>query len=717
MQDFISDWNSSSKLDLEGKISLYNERIISILDKLAPVKTKTLKIKPMQPWMTENSTNEIQCRRRLERVWRADPDNIKKLFEFKKQRNHTNRLMRRAESEFLIQHFKVNAKNSKELFRTCNKLLGKKVDIPLPEHEDSAQLATEFNDFFISKIDKIMVGIDQKISAYTEPFQEEDITPPTCLFITFRKFTIKEVVSQVKQMATKSCELDPVPTWLLKEHLELFGTILTDIVNSSLVDDEVSSNLKSALVRPLLKKLNLELEKKNYRPVSNLTFISKLVERCVVIQLNEHLTKNNLAEPNQSAYRANHSTETSLLCVRTKFLENMEAGKVTCMVLLDLLAAFDTISHKLLLQRLHDMYGIRGTALKWLQNYLSDRVQQVIIDGKTSESRPLKWGVPQGSVLGPLLFTWYTAPLGILCRRHGIYYHLYADDSKLLNCFDPKKGGSWIECKNKLNKCVSDIRKWMDFNQLKLNGDKTEVIFIGTQHKLQLCNELISSPMEIDGETITPVNSVRDLGYMVDSNLKNDVNINKIMSTTYKILKDISNIRHKLDEDTTKLLVNSLVTSRIDYCNSLLVGTAKYNLNKLQKLQNMSCRVIKCLKKYDHISEQLAELHWLRIPERVDFKLACFAFKCVHEEAPSYLQDCLPPVKVHNERNLRSKTQRKLDINFCKSAFVKNSSFTFQAPRIWNSLPNNLRLENDFINFKTGLKTHLFLISHPNCSF
>ena len=168
-------------------------------------------------------------------------------------------------------------------------------------------------------------------------------------------------------------------------------------------------------------------------------------------------------------------------------------GKVTCMVLLYLSAAFDTISHKLLLHRLHVMYGIRGTALKWLQNYL--RVQQVIIEGKTSESRPLMWGVSQGSVLGPLLFSCYTAPLGILCRLHGIYYPLYADDSKLINCFDPKREGSWIKCKNKLNKCVNDIRKWMDFNHIKLNGDKTEVIFIGTQHKLQLCNELISSPI------------------------------------------------------------------------------------------------------------------------------------------------------------------------------------------------------------------------------
>ena len=219
---------------------------------------------------------------------------------------------------------------------------------------------------------------------------------------------------------------------------------------------------------------------KNYRPVSNLSFISKIIEKCVAEQLVHHIDSNGLNEIMQSAYKKHHSTETALLKVKSDILQNFADGNVTCLVLLDLSAAFDMVNHKILLQRLQHRYGIKGVVLKWLESYLTEHQQCVIIDGELSEPALLKQGVPQGSVLGPILFTLYTAPLGNICHNHGIPYMMYADDQQLYVAFKTTSQVHYVKCMESISICVTDIQHWMNVNYLKLNGDKTELIFLGT---------------------------------------------------------------------------------------------------------------------------------------------------------------------------------------------------------------------------------------------
>ena len=200
----------------------------------------------------------------------------------------------------------------------------------------------------------------------------------------------------------------------------------------SLIEGIVPSSMKSAVIKPLLKKENLDCNiLKNYRPVSNLTFLSKVLERVVAKQLKEYMSNNNLQEPFQSAYKQYHSTESALLMVHNDILCAMENQGVTLLVLLDLSSAFDTIDHPVLLSRLQHHLGINGTILAWFESYLSDRTQCVHINGKSSAPQPLQYGVPQGSVLGPLLFSIYILPLGDIIRRHGMKLHIYADDTQV----------------------------------------------------------------------------------------------------------------------------------------------------------------------------------------------------------------------------------------------------------------------------------------------
>ena len=196
-------------------------------------------------------------------------------------------------------------------------------------------------------------------------------------------------------------------------------------------------SLKTAILRPLLKKPNLDLVFKNYCPVSNLSYLSKIVEKVVCTQITSFAAQTKNTEDLQSAYHEDHSTETALLKVKTDLLTALDNQEISCLILLDLSAAFNTVSHKLLLNRLKYHFGFGSKVLEWIEDYLCDRIQQVKIDDKVSDSVKLEHGVPQRSVLGPILFTLYTSPLGNICKKYGVDYHCYADNMQNYLSFKP----------------------------------------------------------------------------------------------------------------------------------------------------------------------------------------------------------------------------------------------------------------------------------------
>ena len=195
----------------------------------------------------------------------------------------------------------------------------------------------------------------------------------------FRVLSEDDVLAIVRKSPTKSCKADPIPTALLKEILPDIAPLLMAVVNKSLQTGIFPDDLKEALVKPQLKKINLDLREKNYRPVSNLQFVGKLTERAVTNQLNAHIINNNLMEPMQSAYRARHSTETALVKLKADLLNAIDNKEVVCLVLLDLSVAFDTVDHQILLERLEKRFGFTGLVINWIRSYLTGRSQKVVV--------------------------------------------------------------------------------------------------------------------------------------------------------------------------------------------------------------------------------------------------------------------------------------------------------------------------------------------------
>jgi len=237
-----------------------------------------------------------------------------------------------------------------------------------------------------------------------------------------------------------------------------------------------------AVVTPLLKKASLEPhELKNYRPVSNLSFVSKLVERAAVKQLTNYLETNRLLPLLQSAYRSHHSTETALLKVLSDVLTAIDNKKVTLLALLDLSAAFDCVDHDILLSRLQSRFGLDGAVLAWIRSFLSDRTQRVCFGGRLSAEIALIFGVPQGCVLGPLLFLLYTAELFDIIPSLGLTRHSYANDTQVYISAPVVESQ---QAAVRLAECIERLDRWMVQNDLKLNAEKTQLMRLGSRHQL-----------------------------------------------------------------------------------------------------------------------------------------------------------------------------------------------------------------------------------------
>ena len=506
---------------------------------------------------------------------------------------------------------------------------------------------------------------------------------------------------------TKSCTLDPFPTWLLKKCVKKLLPAITNLINLSLKNSEVPTKFKKALVSPLLKKVSLDHELlNNYRPVSNLSFISKLLEKVVADRLRSHMDANGLNEIFQSAYKKKHSTETALIRVQNDILCALDSQNAVALILLDLSAAFDTIDHALLLHTLSSNIGVKGSALDWIKSYLTDRSQCVYISDRRSPSHKLAYGVPQGSVLGPILFTIYTQSLGNILKAHEINYHLYADDTQLYLAFKPSSPESADAARQQLEHCISDIRTWMRQNKLKLNDSKTELVVFHQRH----LKETILPFFNVGENAIYTTSHARNIGVILDSTMTMEAHIKSITQQAFYHIRNIGRIRPLLTTPAAETLVHAFVSSKLDFCNSLLYGVPNKLIKRLQSVQNTAARVVSLTKKSDHITPVLRNLHWLPVSQRIIYKVLLLTYKALNNLAPVYIEELISPYQPG--RSLRSSHQCLLRVPTVRTVSYGERAFSHAAPRLWNSLPITLRNCSSLELFKKHLKTHLFLQSY-----
>ena len=321
--------------------------------------------------------------------------------------------------------------------------------------------------------------------------------------------------------------------------------------------------------------------------------------------------------------------------------------------------------------------------------------------GGTRERIQLKYGVPQGSVLGPLLFILYTSDVISIAASLGVGAHSYADDSQLyLHCLATDQSTAAL----RLAECIERVEGWMKSNRLKLNSDKTQFLWLGSRQQLA---KIDTKTMTIGEHRIESSTSAKNLGVTFDSELGMDLHVNNITRSCFYHLRQLRSIRRSLSTDATKTLVHSLISSRVDYCNSIFYGATNIVVRRLQSVLNAAARLISNKRKFDHITPVLRDqLHC----QRIEFKIAVFVRNAVYGRGPTYLGCTCNLVREVDARSyLRSAARGDLTMPRTRTRRFGPRSFRVSGPVVWNSLPEGIRTTKlSLERFKSMLKTHLF---------
>lgn len=503
----------------------------------------------------------------------------------------------------------------------------------------------------------------------------------------------------VKSMApNKAPGIDKIPIRIIKDCLQAISYPLTSIINTSLLTACFPNVWKIAEVKPIPKEGDHELANNN-RPISLLPILSKVCERVAHNQLMEYLTSKGRLSTKQSGNKEKHSTETSVIQTTDMILSAIDKKHLTAVILLDMSKAFDSIDHNLLLVKLEDV-GASPLALQWFRSYLTARSQVVTIGTASSERLHVTSGVPQGSILGPLLFSIYMNDLPSVPQHCSV--QCYVDDTKLLLSFRLQ---DQLRIVAEINQDLTRIRNWCFDNQLLLNPDKTKLLVCGSKRGVAKARDFKLSFL---GKQLIPVEAARDLGVILDTSLTFDHHVSATVASCMSRLGQINRVKHCFDNRTLIIIINALVFSKLFYCSSVWSSTSQSNIAKLQAVQNFACRIVSGSKKYDHVTPILRQLNWLPVKQHMYYRDSIMAFKCMNGLAPGYLSDQF--VKRSSISTRKTRNSQLLNIPLFKTA-TGQRTFYYRMVSLWNTLPQNIKLSQSLAHFKTLMKKKLLMDS------
>ena len=684
--NFISEAHGDNFMDA---VDLYSDMYESIVNRHAPLVTKVVNTCNRPPWMDSEFVDARKRRRQLYKKWlKGKTDENRTNFE--ESRAAVDVMARDKRRAYYQNSIKSASNSQKELFRVFNILLdaGNKSQLPYTENYDV--LASRFNNYFVEKIENIRLKLGSTYSANIVREPNNNLVK----LDSFELVSVPYILKQVAGMKIKTSKSDPIPAFLLKTCVHLMVPAIVHLINMSLHMGSMDG-LKASIVTPILKKAGLDQDLlSNYRPVCSGLFVDKIIQKNVAEQLFQHMTRNDLHNSYQSAYKPNHSCETVLLALTNEILLNLDNGLCSVLMLLDNSAAFDTVDHDVLVSDLENDIGVEGIALDWFKSFLAGRTQATSVRGSTSEASNMKYGVPQGSVLGPVLFNIYVRNFIKLLRDAGFTVHGYADDHQTITTF--RVVFQYSALCHTLPKLLNITSQWMGSRFLKLNASKTKLLIFSPKN---VTDKIYIDKVYCGNNVFLPVTFQElSLGVKLDSVLSFSPQIDMVLRQSYRYISDLSRIRRFLTSDDLRSLVQAVITSRIDNCNSLFYGIQESELIRLQRLQNSCARLIYGRRKYDHVSDLFHELHWLPIRQRIVFKLLLFVFKIFNGIAPCYLATCVTII----DQNLRI---LKIPRSFSSYG---DRAFSNVAPRLWNALPLDLRMSETVDYFKAHVKHLLF---------
>ena len=520
---------------------------------------------------------------------------------------------------------------------------------------------------------------------------------------------VKKIISNLK--LSKSCGLDDIDTYVIKLVANELVPVITHVVNLSVSQKLFPGQWKTSKIIPLHKK-DENIYPKNYRPVSLLCIFSKILEKAVFAQVVDYLETNGLIHPSHHGFRSGHNTTTALAQMFEVWAEAFDEGKISAVLLLDLSAAFDVVDHGILLEKLK-IYGFDENLVSWMDSYLSGRKQKVLIDGAYSEELEVEAGVPQGSILGPLLYVIFTNDLPEAVHNHlsnnNSFYNTHCNDCGGLCCYADDStytfsGKNLDEVKNKIQQKYENLSNYMAENKLVLNGDKTHILVMASSAKHRK-HQNFGIFLDTGTEVIEPVESEKLLGCHVTNDFRWNEHIRDSDKSMLRILTSKINALRKVafysSFKTRKMIAQGIIMSNLCYLVQLYGSSSDYLLSLLQVMQNTAARVVTKLPWNTPTSTLLLQCGWLTVRQMVHFYSLVLLFKMKMNKNPAYLFN---KVSMEFSYKTRLATSEGIRENLLISTELARKSFVNRTIKLWNNLPVEIRSSSTEKYFKKNLK-------------